>query len=378
MATELKIIESLRDVAPQQWNHLAGDYPFLRHEFLSALHETGCASPSTGWQAVYLGLWRGGTLAGAMPLYLKNHSRGEFVFDQQWADAFQQHGLPYYPKLLCAAPFTPVTGPRLLARAAEDKRTLALGAVELAARLGVSSLHILFPDAADLDCLRGLGFMLREGIQFHWHNPGYASFEDFLGALNHDKRKKIRQERRRAAEAGISFLWLQGADIDERQLEFFYQCYANTYQAHWSKPYLSLAFFRRLLDTMPDHLLWIMAVRGAAPIACALNVVGAGSLYGRYWGTTEFVSGLHFETCYSQAIEYCIRHGLQVFEGGAQGEHKMSRGLLPTPTWSAHWIANPGFAEAIARFLAQETRSVEHYREELDGHTPFKKPTTSL
>jgi predicted N-acyltransferase len=345
---------------------------------LLALHETGCAVPKTGWQAVYLGLWRGAKLAGAMPLYLKHHSRGEFVFDQQWANAFQHNGLDYYPKLLCAAPFTPVTGPRLLAHNNADKLILAQGAVELATRLGVSSLHILFPNDTDKACLNEAGFMLREGIQFHWHNSGYASFDEFLNALNHDKRKKIRQERRRVHEAGITFRWLSGRDIDNRELEFFYQCYANTYTEHWSKPYLTLDFFRRIVAAMPDNLLWILAERENNPVACAMNVMSQEALFGRYWGTTEFISGLHFETCYGQAIEYCIQKGLKLFEGGAQGEHKMSRGLLPTPTWSAHWIADPRFAEAIQQFLADETRGVEEYREELDGHTPFKKPITSL
>jgi len=370
---EIGIIESLEEIDPAEWDGLAGDYPFLRHGFLSALHETGCASPKTGWQALYLGLWREGRLAGAMPLYLKSHSRGEFVFDQQWAAAFERNRLPYYPKLLSAAPFTPVAGPRLLARTDEDKRILAQGAVSLAGQLGVSSLHILFPDETDRRVLQQMGFLLREGVQFHWHNAGYAGFEDFLAALNHDKRKKIRQERRRVQEAGITFRWLTGRDITESQLQFFYQCYAHTYHEHWSSPYLSLELFRRWAEAMPDNLLWIMAMCGDSPIACALNVIGNGVMYGRYWGTMEFISGLHFETCYSQAIEYCISQGLKVFEGGAQGEHKMARGLLPTPTWSAHWIADPRFEEAIRRFLHEETQGVEHYLEELDGHKPFKK-----
>lgn len=373
MASQLKIIQDLAEAGSSEWNALAGDCPFLRHEFLSALHGTGCASEKTGWRTLYLGLWRGGKLAGAMPLYLKSHSRGEYVFDQQWAEAFQRNGLPYYPKLLCAMPFTPVAGPRLLARTDGDRRMLAQGAVELAGRLGVSSLHILFPQETDRAILRELGFLLREGIQFHWHNAGYASFDDFLAALNHDKRKKIRQERRRVQEAGIAFAYLTGREINDSQLEFFYQCYANTYHEHWSSPYLNLDFFRRLVAAMPDNLLWIMALRGGHPIACAMNVIGQTVMYGRYWGSLEFVSGLHFETCYSQAIEYCIRHGLGVFEGGAQGIHKMSRGLLPTQTWSAHWIADSRFAEAIGQFLQEETLGIEHYLEELDGHTPFKK-----
>lgn len=370
---ELGIVESLMDIDPRQWDGLVEGYPFLRHDFLTALHDTGCASGNTGWQALYLGLWRGGKLAGAMPLYLKSHSRGEFVFDQQWAVAFERNNLPYYPKLVCAAPFSPVSGPRLLAQTDEDRRILAQGAIDMTAQLGVSSLHILFPHEADTRALEALGFLMRQGIQFHWHNAGYTSFDDFLAVLNHDKRKKMRGERRRIREAGISFEWLSGREIQERQLEFFYQCYVNTYLEHWSSPYLNLDFFRRLVETMPDNLLWIMAVRGNTPVACAMNIIGKDVVYGRYWGALEFVSGLHFETCYSQAIEYCIRYGLKVFEGGAQGEHKMSRGLMPMQTWSAHWIADPRFDLAIRRFLQEESLGIAHYLEELDTHTPFKK-----
>jgi predicted N-acyltransferase len=370
---EIKLIHSLQDIDPSQWNAWAGGHPFMRHEFLSLLHETGCASDKTGWAPRYLGLWHGQTLAGAMPLYLKSHSWGEYVFDHQWARAFTRHGMAYYPKLLCAAPFTPVTGPRLLAATPEDRRLLAQGAIALAERSGVSSLHILFPNADDRAILSDLGFLLREGVQFHWRNAGYACLDDFLAALNHSKRKNIRHERRRVQEAGISFLWLHGNEISRAQLEFFYRCYANTYQEHGSLPYLSLEFFAHLARALPDQWLWIMAMRGAQPIACALNARAGDTLYGRYWGTLEFVSGLHFETCYTQAIEYCIQQGLSVFEGGAQGLHKLSRGLLPTATWSAHWIADPRFAEAIGRFLEEESQNIEHYREELEARAPFKK-----
>ncbi|MDD5035148.1 MAG: GNAT family N-acetyltransferase [Methylococcaceae bacterium] len=370
---ELKLIESLADIKPKQWNELAGENPFLRHEFLSALHDTGCACGETGWEPLYLTLWRKQSLAGAMPLYSKSHSRGEYVFDHAWADAFERYGLEYYPKLLCAAPFTPVTGPRLLARFPEDRLLLAAGAVELARQSGVSSLHVLFPSQPDLEALRKLGFMLREGIQFHWQNPGYASFEDFLAALNHDKRKKIRQERRRLTEAGIDFICLNGHEIGDDQLRFFYRCYLNTYHNHWSSPYLSLEFFHRLREAMAENLLLILAMRDGQPLACAFNVLAEDALFGRYWGATEFISSLHFETCYSQSIEYCIRHGISRFEGGAQGIHKMSRGLLPTPTWSAHWIADSRFADAIRHFLQEETLGIEHSLEELDSHTPFKK-----
>lgn len=369
----LKLVTTLADIAPDQWNGLVGDYPFLRHEFLVAMQMTGCVGGETGWEPLYLTLWQGDELLGAMPLYVKHHSRGEFVFDHNWADAFENHGLSYYPKLICAAPFSPVTGPRLLANNAECRSLLAKGAIAAAQQLKVSSLHILFPNATDLMTLRELGFMLREGLQFHWHNAGYQNFDGFLSALNHDKRKKIRQERRHAQEAGLSFFWRKGTEISASQLEFFYYCYVNTYHEHWSEPYLNLDFFRQITQTMPDKLLWIFAVRGEEPVACAMNVLGDNALFGRYWGTTQFVSGLHFETCYSQAVEYCIEHGISRFEGGAQGVHKMARGLLPTATWSAHWIARADFAGAIKKFLDDEQLMVEHHIEQLNTHTPFKK-----
>jgi predicted N-acyltransferase len=253
---------------------------------------------------------------------------------------------------------------------------LAESAIDLAIQLKVSSLHILFPNKTDLVVLNELGFMLREGIQFHWHNKGYESFDGFLFALNHDKRKKIRQERRRAHDAGVTFHWSKGDQMDDDLLEFFYQCYVNTYHEHWSSPYLNLDFFKQIKKSMPDKLLWILAYRDNDPIACAMNILGEDSLFGRYWGSNQFISGLHFETCYSQAVEYCIQHQIGRFEGGAQGIHKMARGLLPTPTWSAHWIADPRFSDAIKRFLDEERSSIEHFREELVNHTPFKNGST--
>lgn len=369
---EIKLIESLESIHADAWNALAGTQPFLRHEFLSALQISGCVSPKTGWMPRHLTLWNDGKLVGAMPLYLKSHSRGEFVFDHSWAEAFERNGLSYFPKLLCAVPFTPVAGPRLLAEFPEHRAILIQGALELARRLEVSSLHILFPQESDRKLLQEMGFMLREGVQFHWRNAGYGDFGEFLSALNHEKRKKIQRERRRVLEAGISFRWLRGGEIDDGHLEFFHRCYENTYHEHWSSPYLSLDFFRRIAGAMPDKLLLILAQRDDRPVACALDVIGEGALYGRYWGAVEFVSGLHFETCYCQSIEFCIVHGLGRFEGGAQGVHKVARGLLPTPTWSAHWIADGRFAEAIGRFLEDETTAIEHFREELETHTPFK------
>ncbi|CAM4136333.1 GNAT family N-acetyltransferase [Bordetella muralis] len=369
----LGIATSLSQIDPSEWNALAGDQPFVRHEFLSALHETGCASPETGWTPYYLVLRNEERLIGGVPLYLKSHSRGEYVFDYAWADAFERHGLRYYPKLLSSIPFTPVSGPRLLAGNPADRLALAQGLIELAQGLKVSSLHMLFPEEDDLLALREAGYMVREGVQFHWRNAGYAHLDDFLSALNHDKRKKIRQDRKKVLEAGIEYRWLHGTQIDAQSLAFFYRCYEQTYFAHGNAPYLSADFFERLHREIPGTMVLIVALRDGHPIAAALNMRGGDTLYGRYWGSLEFVSGLHFETCYLQSIDYCIQHGLASFEGGAQGEHKMARGLLPTPTWSAHWIADPRFAAAIEDFLERETQAVDGYLGELEAHTPFRR-----
>ncbi|MTV38635.1 GNAT family N-acetyltransferase [Duganella radicis] len=369
---ELSIIDSLADIDPAQWQALAGDNPTLSHSFLHALHDTECAAPRTGWSPRYLVLHRDGVLHAAMPLYLKDHSRGEYVFDHAWADAFHRNGIPYYPKLLSAVPFTPVTGSRLLARTAEDRALLARAALQVARQLETSSLHILFPEQQDKQALADAGYMLREGVQFHWENQDYADFDAFLASMKMEKRKKLRQDRKRVREAGIHFEHLAGSAITDEVLRFFHQCYVSTYEAHYSRPYLSLAFFQRLLAGMPDSLMIVLAKRGEEPVAVALNLVGGNVMYGRYWGTREFVSGLHFETCYVQPIDYCIRRGIARFEGGAQGVHKMSRGLVPTPTWSAHWVADPRFADAIADFLAQETAAMNDYIDELAEHIPFK------
>jgi predicted N-acyltransferase len=372
-AVHLKVLTSLSEVDAGQWDALAGAQPFLRHAFLSTLHDTGCASPETGWAPYFLTLQRDGRLAGAMPLYVKSHSRGEFVFDHAWAEAFERHGLRYYPKLLSSVPFTPVTGPRLLATTHADRVLLARGAVELLQRLKLSSLHVLFPEDNDLLALREAGYLIRQGVQFHWQNQGYADFDAFLAALSHDKRKKLRQDRKKVAAAGITFRWLRGAEIDDDALVFFHGCYEETYRSHWSSPYLTLDFFRRLHAQLPDALVLVLACRDGEPLAAALNMTDGRSLYGRHWGAMDFVSGLHFETCYVQGIEYCLANGLDTFEGGAQGEHKMARGLLPLPTWSAHWISDRRFADAIADFLDREGAAMGDYRHELESHTPFRQ-----
>ncbi|HWI14874.1 MAG TPA: GNAT family N-acetyltransferase, partial [Burkholderiales bacterium] len=281
--------------------------------------------------------------------------------------------LDYYPKLVCAVPFTPVTGPRLLAHSDAHRDALATGLLRLARELRVSSAHVLFPAAADHEALRRAGLLERHGVQFHWRNAGYGSFDDFLAAMNHGKRKNIRQERRKVSEAGIAFDWLEGGEITDRDWSFFAQCYRNTYRAHGSRPYLSLQFFRQIGAAMPQAMVLIVAKRNGTRIAASFNVRAGGHLYGRYWGCVDYEPGLHFETCYYQVIEYCIARGIAVFEGGAQGEHKMARGLLPVETRSAHWLAHPQFSEAIDAFLRREGSSVAHYMDELREHTPFRR-----
>ena len=371
-AVEVEVRENISTLDPVAFNRLGGGNPFVSHEFFSAMHDTGCASRKSGWQPVFLVLHESGCLKGVMPLYLKNHSRGEYVFDYAWADAFERNGLSYYPKLLGAVPFSPVTGPRILATEHADKVLLARAAITLCQQTEVSSLHILFPDAADLEVLREAGFMVREAIQFHWSNAGYQDFEQFLERLTRDKRRKMRQDSRRVADAGVSFSWLRGHEISAGHLEFFYLCYCNTYRNHYSSPYLTLEFFRKILKSMPEAILLILAHKAGEPIAAALNIVAGDTLYGRYWGSTEFVSSMHFEICYVQAIAYCIEHRLTTFEGGAQGMHKMSRGLLPTATFSAHWVTDRRFADAIGEFLLAETRGIEETLDELEEHSPFK------
>ncbi|MFN8752310.1 MAG: GNAT family N-acetyltransferase [Betaproteobacteria bacterium] len=369
---ELEIAGSLAGVPPDQWNALAGPNPLLSHGFLHALHDSGAACASTGWTPRYLLLRREGRLAGALPLYLKVHSYGEYVFDWAWADAWQRAGQRYYPKLLSAVPFTPVTGSRLLALAQEDRRLLARAAVQLAGELEVSSLHCLFPTGAEAALLEDEGLMLRKSVQFHWHNQGFQSFEQFLGQMNHDKRKKVKQERRRLREAGVHFTRAVGRDISEADWHFFFRCYETTYRQHHSTPYLNLEFFLRIADAMPESLLLVTGWRDHLPLCAALDVFTPEALWGRYWGTTAFVPGLQFEACYYQAIEFCIERGIGRFEGGAQGEHKLARGLMPVTTLSAHWIADAQFRRAVRQFLARESAGVGHYVDELREHTPFR------
>jgi predicted N-acyltransferase len=367
----IELVESLAGVDAQEWNALAGEQPFVRHEFLSALIETGCATARSGWRPQFILMRRAGALAAAMPLFAKSHSYGEYVFDWAWADAHERHGVAYYPKLLCAVPFTPVRGHRLLAAGERERRALAAAALELAKQ--TSSLHVLFAPDAEAQLLREEGMLLRRTVQFHWKNDGYADFEAFLARLSHARRKNIRQERRRVRDAGVSLRWIEGEAIGRAQWEFFHRCYRHTYAAHGSSPYLSLQFFIRLGAALPRNVAMVLAERDSRPIASSLFLLDGSTLYGRYWGAIEHVPLLHFECCYYQAIEYAIGRGLQVFEGGAQGEHKIFRGLMPVEALSAHWLADPRFARAIEDYLEREGQGVERYVDELCEHTPFKK-----
>ena len=366
--------------------------PFMRHAYLQALEASGSVGDDTGWQPVTLTLRErdGGALVAAASAYLKTHSYGEYVFDWAWADAYRRYGVPYYPKLLVAVPFTPVPGSRLLARDAGARATLlrALGA--LAREAGCSSVHLLFGDEADYDAARAGGWMMRQGVQFHWHNRHdveptdapdvtpivlpYADFADFLASLQRDKRKKIAQERRRVGEAGVTFETLEGAHIDQAAWDFFHACYCRTYAEHHSTPYLTRDFFDRMQATMADNWVMFVASREGRRMACSLIAVdrAAGAAFGRYWGALEHIPNVHFEACYYQPLAWCIAQRFRRFEGGAQGEHKMARGLMPARTQSAHWIAEPEFARAIGAHLKQESGSIDEYLSELDDRSPFK------
>jgi predicted N-acyltransferase len=371
-----RIVSSLAEVGQPAWDALVGMQPdanpFLSFAFLHALHESGSASPKTGWRPRYLTLWQADRLEAAMPLYAKSHSYGEYVFDWAWADAYQRHGLDYYPKLLSAIPFTPVTGSRLLARdpAAQAALIRALSATQQ--HHEVSSTHILYPPEAQAQALQDAGFMLRSGVQFHWLNEGYRNFDDFLDTLERKKRNNIRAERRKVQESGVTFRHVAGKDATEADWRFFKRCYDHTYAAHYSTPYLNLDFFLRIGATMPQHILLVVAEQHGKPIASSLLIHTKHTLYGRYWGSLKEVPCLHFETAYYQPLEFCIANGIESFEGGAQGEHKMARGFLPQKTWSAHWLAHPAFADAIEQFLRRESGGIDSYIDELNERSPFK------
>jgi predicted N-acyltransferase len=372
------VLSSLAEAGETAWNALLAaqgeDNPFLSYAFLHALHESGSASADTGWQPQYLALWDqdSGELAAAMPLYVKAHSYGEYVFDWAWADAYHRNGIEYYPKLLSAIPFTPVTGGRLLARDGAARAALVALLKAQQKSADVSSTHVLYPPEEQAMQLHEAGFMLRSGVQFHWLNQGYADFEQFLATLEHKKRKNIRAERRKVREAGVTMRQIRGHDASAEDWRFFHRCYSNTYAEHRSSPYLNLEFFQRIGATMPGNILLVVAERAGRAIASSLVIHTRDTLYGRYWGADEHVPCLHFETAYYQPLEFCIANGIATFEGGAQGEHKMARGFLPQKTWSAHWLAHPAFSDAVDRFLARESGGIDDYINELNERNPFR------
>lgn len=377
----IRVVDDPAAIDAAQWNALLAAQPsrtpFMRHEYLLALHESASAVESTGWLPQFLLVLDRDVLVAACPLYLKEHSYGEYVFDWAWADAYQRHGLHYYPKLLDAVPFTPVPGPRLLSRDQTGRRVLLRAMQQLARDAKLSSAHLLFLDEADASAARDEGWMMRSTVQFHWTQrapESYADFTDLLASLQREKRKKIQQERRRVAEALVSFTELQGTQITPDDWDFFYRCYAQTYREHRSTPYLTPEFFARMASAMPENWLLFVAWQGGERIAASLICIDPErkAAFGRYWGAVRHVPCLHFEACYYLPLAWCIANGYQRFEGGAQGEHKMARGLLPVQTWSAHWLAHPQFAQAVGDFLEREGEGVAGYISELNDRRPFK------
>lgn len=372
-----RIVSSLSEIGQNAWDALVQlqdeGNPFLSFAFLDALHESGSASIKSGWQPQFLTLWQEQKLVAALPLYAKGHSYGEYVFDWAWADAYERNGLQYYPKLLSAIPFTPVTGSRLLACDAEARVALIAAIRNVQENNSFSSTHILYPPAEQAEQLREAGFMLRSGVQFHWLNAGYRNFEEFLATLERKKRKNIRAERRKVQEAGVSFRHVSGHEASADDWVFFKRCYDHTYAMHHSTPYLNLDFFQRIGASMPHNILLIVAEKDGVPIASSLLIHDEQTVYGRYWGALQHIDCLHFETAYYQPLEFCIAANMACFEGGAQGEHKMARGFLPQKTWSAHWLAHPVFSDAIEDFLKRESGGIDSYIDELNERNPFKR-----
>jgi uncharacterized protein len=374
-----RFFDSIAQINSRDWNALAGHgQPFLRHEFLLALEQSGCTSARTGWDPKHLVIEdSAGAAVAALPLFRKSHSRGEFVFDFAWAGAYAQQGLKYYPKLLTAVPFTPVAGPRILLAPHADAKALTKllvrAVLDYAKHHQLSSWHVLFPSEDTAAQLDNAGLILRRDCQFHWFNQGYESFEAFLATFTAEKRKKAKRERRRVAEAGIEFDTLLGGDMDAPLWRAVYSFYADTFHRHGHEPYLNLDFFKRIAAAMPNEMMLKVARIGSEPIAVAIFFVGSDALYGRYWGAGGNFHSLHFEACYYQGIEYCIEKALQRFEPGTQGEHKVPRGFVPSITHSAHYIADSRFAAAIRDYAAREARGVDHYAAAVNEHVPYHR-----
>lgn len=375
----ITIAGAIKEIGADEWNALAGlNCPFVRYEFLSALETHHCVGERYGWIPQHITLRDGDQkLIGAVPLYLKDNSYGEFVFDWGWAEAYHRSGLQYYPKLVVATPYTPATGPRLLIDSNQDYNTIAkhliAASLQHADSLKVSSLHWLFTNARDTQQLTQQGFMQRLGCQFHWTNHGYESFEHYLQALSRNKRKNIVRERRHVSDANVQLEIVNGHEAAEQHWHIFHRYYESTFMKLGGYATLSEDFFQEVASAMPDSIVLVMAKLDKQYIAAALSFRGSDTLYGRHWGCEKEINSLHFEACYYQGIEYCIRYGLRRFEPGAQGEHKIARGFLPAPTCSAHWIANPRFKDAISEFLDRETRGMQHYMQQLQEHSPFKQ-----
>jgi predicted N-acyltransferase len=374
----IKKISGISEIDAESWNNLVGgNYPFIRHEFLLALEQSGSVSINTGWQPQHLLVYSNSELIGCMPMYLKFHSRGEYVFDHLWAQAYQQRGFEFYPKWLTAIPFTPCQGKRIYARS-DSEAAIVLESIvkyirENAEQYDISSWHCLFPEARQAELLQSAGFSIRENVQFHWFNRNYRDFTDFLETFNSRNRKKIKRERRRIIDQGINFERVLGHEISNTQLQTFYEFYQMTYLKKGMHPYLNKKFFIQIIENMPELILLVLASKKNNYVGAAFSFVSKFTFFGRYWGCFDEFNCLHFETCYYQGLEFCIDNGLKNFNSGAQGEHKLARGFEPVITYSAHWFKHPGFAQAIDDFLERETPAIEQYKKEATSYLPFKK-----
>jgi uncharacterized protein len=372
----VRIVGDIGSISAKEWDACAGpDDPFVCHAFLHALETSGSASGEEGWLAQHLVIEIDGVIAAAAPSYIKGHSYGEYVFDWSWANAYRRAGKPYYPKLQCCVPFSPVGGPRLLVREGHDRvklqRVLLSAMVELTRQGDLSGAHVTFCERDVFEAAGEIGLLQRTGVQYHWFNDGYEDFNDFLGALIGRKRKTIKRERREAQGSGVSLRALTGDEIEPRHWDAFYEFYQSTIDRKYASAYLTKDFFHRIGETMPERIVLMLAEDGRRPVAGALNLLGSKALYGRYWGCVGRYRFLHFETCYHSAIDYAIEHGLERVEAGAQGQHKIQRGYVPVPTYSAHFIAHPEFRQAIGGFLSRERMAMEAERDALMQQSPF-------
>ena len=370
---KITIADSLAEIKSSDWDGLARKNPTASYDFLRAMELSNCVGDGTGWYPAHIFAHQGNKLIGALPLYIKSHSYGEYVFDWAWADAYQRSGLDYYPKLLCAIPFTPVGGPRLLTDDEHTKSLLIKSAIQFAEANEFSSFHCLYPAEDEKNSWTQQSMMKRKSFQFHWMNKGYITFDEFLSSMNHQKRKKIRQEREKLRNLGISLETVKGNRASDNEWNFFFKCYQQTYLERGSTPYLNQKFFDLIRSSMGEHILLVFAKFEGNFVASAMNIIGDNVIYGRYWGSTRYIPGLHFEVCYYQAIEYAIKNDIARFEGGAQGEHKLARGLEPVETDSYHWLAHPQFAEAVSSYLERESPAVDNHVGSLQVRSPFKR-----